>query len=455
MGIFMINQHGKRNGRLLSRRGVLRGAIAGVSTIAGSSAMKLWGAEQDDVYKGPLLVTLQLEGGVDVTQLCDPKVNVQGEPKINHWADAADPGQAGSILFAPIADNAQLFQEFGSDMLVINGVDAQTNSHETGKLFNWTGSNTEGRPSLSALFAAAQSPNQPLAYSVFGGTSRTAGLIGYNQFSNLSSARTLVQPYIEPWGGNPRRSPDDIARAHSMVQADISRLLAESNLSVRQRRSLLGYTEARANRDSLQRLAELIPDEADVMRSEGINVAGQDFRLNLKEQMQSALLVFKSGLGSAADLSLGGFDSHEQHDAVSEALLTHFADAMRFFWDYAETLGIAERIVLVVGSDFGRTNFYNEGDGKDHWPISSYLIMERDAPWGDRVVGLTDDLHFGSPINQETLKADRNGVIMTPTHVHKALWEYLGLETFAADRGLTLPDAERLPLFDPFVSSTV
>ena len=175
MGIFMIDQYGKRNGRLLSRRGVLRGAIAGVSTIAGSSAMKLWGAEQDDIYDGPLLVTLQLEGGVDVTQLCDPKVNVPGEPKINHWADAADPGQAGNILFAPIADNAQLFQEFGSDMLVINGVDAQTNSHETGKLFNWTGSNAEGRPSLSALFAASQSPKQPLAYSVFGGFSRTGG----------------------------------------------------------------------------------------------------------------------------------------------------------------------------------------------------------------------------------------------------------------------------------------
>jgi hypothetical protein len=238
-----------------------------------------------------------------------------------------------------------------------------------------------------------------------------------------------------------------------MVQADIRGLLAGPHLSVRQRRSLLGFTEARAGRDSLERLAELIPDEADVMRSEDVTVGGRNFRFNLKEQMQSALLVFKSGLGSAADLSLGTFDSHEQHDAMSEALLTHFSDAMRFFWDYAETLGIAERIVLVVGSDFGRTNFYNEGEGKDHWPIGSYLIMERNAPWGDRVVGLTDELHFGLPINQETLKADRNGVIMTPAHVHKALWEYLGLETFATDRGLTLPDAERLPLFDPFVSS--
>jgi uncharacterized protein (DUF1501 family) len=238
-----------------------------------------------------------------------------------------------------------------------------------------------------------------------------------------------------------------------MVQSDINRLLANPNLSVRQRQSLLGYTEARASRESLQRLAELIPGEADVMRRDDLNAGGRDLSTNLKQQMQSALLVFKSGLGSAADLSLGGFDSHEQHDAVSETLLTYFTGALRFFWDYAETLGIAERIVLVIGSDFGRTNFYNDGDGKDHWPIGSYVMMERGAPWGNRVVGLTDELHFGSPINQDTLKADRNGVIITPTHVHKALWDYLGLDTFAADRGLSLPDAERLPLFDPFLSS--
>jgi hypothetical protein len=190
-----------------------------------------------------------------------------------------------------------LFQEFGSDMLVINGVDAQTNSHETGKLFNWTGSNAEGRPSLSALFAASQSPKQPLAYSVFGGFSRTGGLIGYNQFSNLSAARTLVQPYSEPWGGNPRRSAADIARAHSMVQADINRLLAEPNLSVRQRQSLLGYTEARASRDSLQRLAELIPDESDVMDRDEINAGGMNFRPNLKGQMQSAYSFLNRDLG--------------------------------------------------------------------------------------------------------------------------------------------------------------
>jgi hypothetical protein len=170
-------------------------------------------------------VTLQLSGGVDVTQLCDPKVNVKGEPKINYWADAADPGQAGNLLYAPVANNAAFFERFGRDMLVINGVDSQTNSHETGKLYNWTGSNAEGRPSLSALFAAAQSPEQPLAYSVFDGFSRTAGLIGYNRFDDLSNMGALIRPNVDPWSGGLKRAEEDVVRSQQLVQDGVQSLL--------------------------------------------------------------------------------------------------------------------------------------------------------------------------------------------------------------------------------------
>ena len=97
--------------------------------------------------------------------------------------------------------------------------------------------------------------------------------------------------------------------------------------------------------------------------------------------------------------------------------------------------------------------FYNDGNGKDHWPIGSYMVMEQGAPWGDRVVGLTDELHFAKAIHPETLKEDSKGVLMTPSHVHKALQAYLGLDLYAADMGFGLSDAESLPLFDPFVGS--
>ena len=446
----MIKLTGNSSG--LTRRRLLRGVVAGASAAVGLMGSKVWANGAHQPHEGPLLVTLQLDGGVDVTQLCDPKINVPGEPKINHWADQSDPGQIGNFLYAPVASNAQFFERFAGDMMVINGIDSQTNSHETGRLYNWTGSNAEGKPSLSALFAAAQSPNQPLAYSVFDGFSRTAGLIGYNRFDDLSNMGALVQPNIDPWSGDSKRSDADMTRSDALVQDAVQALLSQPTLSVRQRQSALRFVEARESRESLRRLAELIPAEEDIMRREDLSAGGMNLSSSLKQQIQGALLVFKAGLGSAADLSLGGFDSHDQHDPVSGALLGHFADAVSYFWDSAEAMGLADRILLVVGSDFSRTNFYNDGNGKDHWPIGSYIVMEQGAPWGDRVVGLTDELHFAKPINVETLQEDANGLLMTPAHVHKALREYLGLETFAADLGLGFSE-ETLPLFDPFLSS--
>jgi hypothetical protein len=81
------------------------------------------------------------------------------------------------------------------------------------------------------------------------------------------------------------------------------------------------------------------------------------------------------------------------------------------------------------------------------------MVMERGAAWGDRVVGLSDELHFAQPINPATLKYDRWGVIPTPAHVHQSIRDYLGLTDFAEERSLGLDGVESLPLFDPFVSS--
>ena len=216
---------------------------------------------------------------------------------------------------------------------------------------------------------------------------------------------------------------------------------------------MIRFNEARERRDSLSQLAELIPPENEIAPREDLTAGGMNISSSLKQQMQSALLVFKSGLGTAADLSLGGFDSHEENEPIQEALLSHIYEALVYFWDYAESMGLADRIFLVMGSDFGRTNFINEGNGKDHWPIGSYVMMERGALWGDRVVGQTDELHFAKGIDPRTLKTSNNGVIMTPSHIHKAIQEYLGIDGFARDASFELTNTESLPIFDPFLST--
>jgi uncharacterized protein (DUF1501 family) len=119
-----------------------------------------------------------------------------------------------------------------------------------------------------------------------------------------------------------------------------------------------------------------------------------------------------------------------------EVLYTHLADAIYYFWDYAEQLGLADRILLVVGSDFGRTNMYNERNGKDHWPIGSYMLMEQGARWGNRVVGASDELHFARKINPSSLQITDDGITLTPAHVHRAVQKYLGIDDFAAVNGV-------------------
>ena len=415
--------------------------------------MKVWGNSSPPLSEGKLVVTLQLDGGVDVTMLCDPKLNVLGEPKINHWADRLEPQQTVGIRYAPVARNKSLFERFGTDMLVIKGVDCQTNSHDTGKLFNWTGSNTEGRPSLSALHAAFNSPQEPLAYSVFGGLSRTAGIVGYNRFDDLSVMRRLSEPNTDEWSGETRRLPEELRQSRHLLQMNLEQLTSQPSLSVRDRQSLVRYQAARENKERLAQLADLIPEEQKIMQRDEFNAGGMNFSSNLKQQMQSALLVFKSGLGTAADLSLGGFDSHDENEPIQEALMTHLCQALDFFWDYAESLDLAHRILLVIGSDFGRTNFINDGNGKDHWPIGSYILMERGMAWGGRTLGVTDDLHFAMPVDPLSLKPDRRGIVLTPAHIQKALREYLGLEGFAQNLQVGGAGIESLPLFDPAIDS--
>ena len=75
--------------------------------------------------------------------------------------------------------------------------------------------------------------------------------------------------------------------------------------------------------------------------------------------------------------------------------------------------------------------------------------------WGNRVVGATDALHFSQRIDPKTLKEARDGVLITPAHIHQALQEYLGLATFSRELGFSLRGTDSLPLFDPSLQTMV
>ena len=99
-------------------------------------------------HGGKLFVFVQADGGWDPTSFCDPKANTPGEPVIDPWAQYDEVRQAGNVFYAPFANNAAFFEKYYPRMLVINGVDAQTNSHSTGVTYNWSGQSAEDYPTL-------------------------------------------------------------------------------------------------------------------------------------------------------------------------------------------------------------------------------------------------------------------------------------------------------------------
>ena len=427
----------------MNRRAFFKGVLA-----AGASAgfrLPLLSAEN---YRGKLFVFVQAEGGWDPTSLCDPKTNTPGEPVINHWAASAGIRQAGNIPYAPIASNRAFFEKYYRRMLVINGVDAQTNSHTAGVIHNWSGRISEGYPTTTALLAARHGPGLAMPYLSFGGFSNTAGITAFTRLNNPEHFQAIARPESNLRDRDrPLLGEADWEALQRYRAARTERLVAAPNLLPRASRNRHLYEAALlpSATEGLREFADMLPSGDQLEPGEE---SAYDQWSELKRQAQISVLAFKARVAVSADLYLGGFDTHADHDRDHTWLLGNLTGSIDYLWDYAEVQGVADRLVVVVGSDFGRTNRYNADNGKDHWPIGSFIVMEKNQPWTNRVVGETDELHFARKLNPATLRRDdAGGTLIHPRHVHRALRRYLGIADAPDSRRFPFPNTEDLLLF--------
>ena len=426
----------------MKRRTVLRGLLA---AFTGTSVLRLQLANAAG-YFGKFLVVVQAEGGWDPTSFCDPKVNQKGEAPINHWADSDEPGQAGNITYAPFANNKPFFDDHHDKMLVINGVDAQTNSHTTGVIHNWSGRISEGYPTMSALLAGHYGADLTVPYLNFGGFSATSGIARFTRLDNAEALRVIVH------SGDIYLRESDWADLVKYRGETIARLTATPNLLPTDERNRSHYLSALES-EQLKEFVSVIPPEDELEKSERVLVeeTGHAYHSDLRRQVQLTVLAFKTGAAVSADLRLGGFDTHTAHDGDHGWLLGNLTDGVNYLWEYAEEHGVADRMVVVMGSDFARTNHYNSDNGKDHWPFGSFIVMEKNQPWTNRVVGETDERHFAYNIDPATLErvddSDPKGTHIYPKHMHKALRRYLGVENFAARKGFPFNNTEDFAFF--------
>ena len=269
-------------------------------------------------------------------------------------------------------------------------------------------------------------PDLSVPYLSFGGYSETGGMARFTRMNNPDLLRNIATPHIPHWNADARYFSDlDWAALETRRAASAQRLASARDLLPAQARNREFHRSAFAAADGLAAFAAALPTNDQLEQPERYQGANHNYYSDLRRQARLTVLAFKTGVAVSADLWLGGFDTHAYHDRDHDWLLGNLTGAVDFLWDYAEEHGIADRLVVVMGSDFGRTNAYNAKYGKDHWPIGSYVIMEKNQPWTNRVVGSTDERHFASGSTPQpskaTTEAARSSTPSTSTRRYAAI----------------------------------
>ena len=388
---------------------ILPTALTGMSSKARAEEM------ENNRHSGPYWLTIHASGGWDPTLLCDPKGMTSTEdpaPINNYFTDEIE--QVGNFLVPPIDGHLEFFQNFENDLLVINGIDVGTNGHEQGTRATWSGGMDANRPSFSALLAGSIDPRPSLAFMSSGGYDYTAGLVPITRLPNTGTIQELAFPE--------RRNAADpsVVYLHSDINAMLEQARSE-RLDRLQSQVVLPRTlnamqvlqAARADDSELSSLIDVLPEEI-----------SSD---SMEQQIQVALSCFSAGVTISSSLSIGGFDTHGNHDNTHIPRIQQVLSAVTFARQEAERLGIADRLFIIVGSDFARTPYYNDGNGKDHWSITSMMMMGPGIQ-GGRVVGATDEDQLPCYVDPNTLELDDNGVSIKPGNIHAALRRLAGIE---------------------------
>ena len=143
------------------------------------------------------------------------------------------------------------------------------------------------------------------------------------------------------------------------------------------------------------------------------------------QQAQIAMLAFRAGVAVSANLNIGGFDTHSNHDVDQSSQVLQLLRGLEYIFTQLDQQGLTNKVYVVVGSDFGRTPMYNAGKGKDHWNITS-MMMAGPKVEGNRVIGATDAGFVARNVDSN-LKVGAGGARITTGDIHIALRKLAGI----------------------------
>jgi hypothetical protein len=357
------------------------------------------------------LVLVLVQGGWDTTYAIDPKPGVggvdgpDGAVQQFHGLDVLTHAARPSV--------GNFFDAWGDRCAIVRGVSVASVAHPDCTRRILTGVLDDTAPDVAAIAAARLAPDFPAPYLILG---RTAFSGPYGALSARTGSANQIVTLLDPKVTFPAMG----APLLPLVPTDAEEALIRAHVELRAERELAAAAGSRRVQDFLDSLPR-----GDMLR-ELAEVGDLELTRTFDTQIKLAVDALSRGLCHSVQLESGDWDTHTGNDAQGprhEALFKSLAALMQSL----SAAKLLDDTVVVVASEMGRTPRLNAAQGKDHWPVTSALVLGAGVA-GGRVVGATTDALDAAPVDFTTGAVDPKGRPIAYADLAAGLLQHVGVD---------------------------
>ncbi|HWO23746.1 MAG TPA: DUF1501 domain-containing protein [Kofleriaceae bacterium] len=374
---------------------------------------------------GRRLLLVCAQGGWDTTYALDPKAQsavcdvpagaVQQFGELDVFTDGSRPNVTA------------FFAKYAPLTAVVRGISVASVAHRECLKRMATGTRSETNADMGALIAHDLGNDLPLPYLILGDTAFTGP---YAVSAGRVGATNQIIALLDPAQAYPTNGRPQFTTT-AAEDALLARYAAASIDRVRATRGQAGYNLRRTSDflESIERGARLREVRA------GFGTRGRT--LLLDSQVDLALDALAQDISQAVMLNTRlGWDTHDTNTDQAGFHETTFLGLSRLLDGLAARPGrragttMLDDTVVVCFSEFSRTPKLNAAAGKDHWPVTSAMVMGAGVR-GSRAYGATTAGVEAMPIDLATGAPRPDGITLMHGHFVAGVLALCGVDPLA------------------------
>lgn len=361
-------------------------------------------------------------GGWDPTRVLAPEFD---NPNVDMERDAGTT-TLGGISFTDHLERpavAEFMRTWHERTLILKGMLVPSVAHENCLRLCMTGSTRQDASDWPAIMGGVLGADYSLPHLVAAGPSFPGEFGAFVTRTGTSGQLpALLDGSILDWSDTSVSAPS--SRAEAIMDRYLARRTSAWNLATAPGRdAALGgaYATALDRAQSLKSLRELV------------NWSGSS---SFPEQCSFAVDALALGVSRCVTVSFSGagWDTHVYNDLYQSQNWQELYGGLGKLMEQlsaqpGENGGtLADETVVVVLSEMGRTPRLNAGQGKDHWPYTSMMLVGPGFT-ADRVIGGYDTLYYGKTVDLGSGELDESGANLSSDVMGATLLRLAGVDS--------------------------